>query len=75
MSRKKRGNNERRFSDPEPPQDNRGEPVPGTGHDTKKAKQKMDKENRTSLANAKRCSNKISHGYFAPEIARFCGLF
>lgn len=40
MSRKKRGNNERRFSDPEPPQNNRGEPVPGTGHDTKKAKQK-----------------------------------
>ena len=23
------------FADPEPPQDNRGEPVPGTGHDTK----------------------------------------
>jgi hypothetical protein len=41
----------------------------------KKPNKKMDKENRTSLANAKRCSNKISHGYFAPEIARFCGLF
>lgn len=40
MSHKKRGYNEKRFADPEPPKDNRGEPVPGTGHDTKRAKQK-----------------------------------
>lgn len=40
MSRKKRENEERRFTDPEPTKENRGEPVPRTGHDTKKAKQK-----------------------------------
>lgn len=40
MSRKKRANNERRFAEPEQPKDSRGEPVPGTGNDTKKAKQK-----------------------------------
>ena len=41
MSAKKHKYNEKRFPDTDPPKDNRGEPVPGTGHDTKRAKQKM----------------------------------
>ncbi len=40
MSDKKRAYNEKRFPNPDPPENNRGEPVPGTGHDTKRAKQK-----------------------------------
>ncbi len=40
MSHKKREYNEKRFPDPDPPKDNRGEPVPGTGNDTKRAQQK-----------------------------------
>ncbi len=40
MSDKKRSYNEKRFPDTDRPKDNRGEPVPGTGHDTKRSKQK-----------------------------------
>ncbi len=40
MTEKKHKYNQNRFPDPDPPKDNRGTPVPGTGHDTKKLKQK-----------------------------------
>lgn len=40
MNEKKHKFNEKRFPDPDPPKDNRGTPVPGTGHDTKKMQQK-----------------------------------
>lgn len=40
MSAKKQKYNEKRFPDTNPPKDNRGEPVPGTGHDTKRSQQK-----------------------------------
>lgn len=40
MSDKKHKYNEKRYPDPDPPKHNRGEPIPGTGHDTKKMHQK-----------------------------------
>lgn len=40
MSDKKKAYNEKRFPNTKTPEDNRGEPVPGTGHDTKRSKQK-----------------------------------
>ena len=40
MSAKKHKYNEKEISDTNPPKDNRGEPVPGTGHDTKRSQQR-----------------------------------
>jgi hypothetical protein len=40
MSDKKHAYNEKRYPNPDPPKDNRGVPVPGTGHDIKKLKQR-----------------------------------
>ncbi|MCX7773262.1 MAG: hypothetical protein N2376_09150 [Clostridia bacterium] len=40
MADQKHRYNEKRIHAQEPPKDNRGMPVPGTGHDTKKIQQK-----------------------------------